>query len=68
METRKLGLSDIQITPIIMGTWQTGKAMWVGIDDAESIKALRGAFDAGILCTGQKMREGVATSYRERVS
>lgn len=48
METRKLGRSDVQITPIIMGTWQTGKAMWVGIDDAESIKALRGAFDAGI--------------------
>ena len=48
METRSLGTSDIQITPIIMGTWQAGKRMWVGIDDAESIKAIRAAYDAGI--------------------
>ena len=31
-----------------MGTWQAGKAMWVGIEDAETIKAIRAAFDAGI--------------------
>ncbi len=40
--------SDVQITPIIMGTWQAGKSMWVGIEDAETIKAIREAFDAGI--------------------
>jgi myo-inositol catabolism protein IolS len=43
-----LGKSNIQITPIIMGTWQAGKEMWTGIDDAESIRALRAAYDAGI--------------------
>jgi aryl-alcohol dehydrogenase-like predicted oxidoreductase len=48
METRSLGTSNIQITPIIMGTWQAGKRMWVGIEDQESIKAIRAAFDAGI--------------------
>ena len=48
METRHLGHSDIHITPIIMGTWQAGKSMWTGIDDAEIVKALRAAFDAGI--------------------
>ncbi|WP_293128271.1 aldo/keto reductase [Microcoleus sp. bin38.metabat.b11b12b14.051] len=48
MEKRQLGTSEIQITPIIMGTWQAGKRMWVGIDDAETVKAMRAAFDAGI--------------------
>ncbi len=48
METRSLGNTDIQITPIIMGTWQAGKSMWTGIDDRETVKALRAAFDAGI--------------------
>ena len=48
MELRPLGTSDIEISPIIMGTWQAGKAMWVGINDNESIKAIKAAYDAGI--------------------
>ena len=48
MEKRSLGTSDIQITPILMGTWQAGKKMWAGIDDNESIEAIRAAVDAGI--------------------
>ena len=48
MEKRSLGTSGIKITPILMGTWQAGKAQWVGIEDAETIKAIRAAFDAGI--------------------
>lgn len=48
MEKRRLGTSDVQITPVLMGTWQAGKKMWVGIEDAETIKAIRAAFDAGI--------------------
>jgi myo-inositol catabolism protein IolS len=48
METRTLGTSGIQITPILMGTWQAGKRMWVGIEDAETLKAIRAAVDAGI--------------------
>jgi myo-inositol catabolism protein IolS len=48
MQKRVLGTSDIQISPIIMGTWQAGKRMWVGIEDAESIAAIRAAYDAGI--------------------
>ena len=48
MELRPLGTSDIKISPIIMGTWQAGKAMWVGIKDNESIKAIKAAYDAGI--------------------
>lgn len=48
MELRTLGKSDIKITPIILGTWQAGKKMWVGIEDEDSIKAIRSAFEAGI--------------------
>ena len=48
MEKRRLGKSDIHITPILMGTWQAGKAMWTGIEDADSIKTIRAAFEAGI--------------------
>lgn len=48
MEKRVLGTSDIKISPVIMGTWQAGKSMWVGIEDAETVKAIRAAFEAGI--------------------
>ena len=48
MELRSLGTSEVKISPIIMGTWQAGKEMWVGIDDSETIEALRTAFEAGI--------------------
>ena len=48
MQKRSLGKSDVQITPILMGTWQAGKRMWVGIEDADTVKAIRAAFEAGI--------------------
>jgi myo-inositol catabolism protein IolS len=48
MQTRKLGNTDIDITPIIFGTWQAGKRGWVGVEDAEVVAAMRAAFDAGI--------------------
>jgi aryl-alcohol dehydrogenase-like predicted oxidoreductase len=48
MKKRTLGQSDVQITPILMGTWQAGKRWWVGIDDNDSIRTIRAAVDAGI--------------------
>ncbi|MBW4628531.1 MAG: aldo/keto reductase [Brasilonema octagenarum HA4186-MV1] len=48
MEKRTLGTSDVKITPILTGTWQAGKKMWVGVEDTNSIKAIRAAFEAGI--------------------
>jgi myo-inositol catabolism protein IolS len=48
MKTRKLGQSDIEITPILIGTWQAGKSGWVGIEDQAIIDALRAAVDAGV--------------------
>jgi aryl-alcohol dehydrogenase-like predicted oxidoreductase len=46
--TRPLGKTAIRIAPIVMGMWQAGKEMWAGIDDQETRRALRAAFDAGI--------------------
>lgn len=48
MQTRQLGKTDIVLSAIIMGTWQTGKSMWTGIDDSESERAIRAALDNGI--------------------
>ncbi|MDY6783705.1 MAG: aldo/keto reductase [Cyanobacteriota bacterium] len=48
MQMRQLGNSEIQISPVVMGTWQAGKAMWSGIEDEETIKGIRAGFEAGI--------------------
>jgi len=48
MQARPLGQSNVKISPILMGTWQAGKAMWTGIEDVETIKAIRAGFEAGI--------------------
>jgi aryl-alcohol dehydrogenase-like predicted oxidoreductase len=48
MKLRSLGTSNLSITPIIMGTWQAGKRGWTGIEDEETTKAIRAAFEAGI--------------------
>ncbi len=45
---RQLGKSDIQISSILMGLWQAGKEMWVGIDDKQTIAAVRAAYETGI--------------------
>ncbi|MFM7788520.1 MAG: aldo/keto reductase, partial [Microcystis panniformis] len=48
MQKRYLGQTNIEITPLLVGTWQAGKKMWAGIEDEESIRAIRAAFEAGI--------------------
>ena len=48
MDTRKLGNTDIEITPLIFGTWQAGKSGWVGIEDQEVIEAMQAALESGI--------------------
>ena len=65
MSLQPLGNSDIQISTIIMGTWQAGKDMWVGIEDHEIEKALRAAFDAGI--TTFDTAEAYGNGYSERI-
>lgn len=48
MQMRSLGKSGLKISPILMGTWQAGREMWVGIDDDQTKSAIRAAFEAGI--------------------
>ncbi|MCP4745049.1 MAG: aldo/keto reductase [Desulfobacteraceae bacterium] len=65
MELRSLGPTDIKISPIIMGTWQAGKAMWTGIDETEIKQALRQAYQAGI--TTFDTAEVYGNGYSERM-
>ncbi len=65
MELRSLGASDVKITPIIMGTWQAGKDMWVGIDDTQTTRALRAAFEEGI--TTVDTAEYYGNGHSERI-
>ncbi len=65
MKTRLLGNSDVQITPIIMGTWQAGKTDWVGIEDEQIIEALRAAFAHGI--TTFDTAEDYGNGYSEKM-
>lgn len=65
METRSLGTSEIQITPILMGTWQAGKGGWVGIEDQETIKAIRQAYEVGI--TTVDTAEVYGKGYSEQI-
>ncbi|VEP13789.1 putative oxidoreductase, aryl-alcohol dehydrogenase like protein [Hyella patelloides LEGE 07179] len=64
MQTRQLGQSDLQITPIIMGTWQAGKKMWAGIEDKETTKAIRTAYEAGITTIDTAIVYGAGHSER----
>ena len=64
MQTRQLGQSDLQITPIIMGTWQAGKKMWAGIKDEDSIKAIRTAYEVGITTIDTAIVYGAGHSER----
>ncbi len=65
MQTRALGRTKIQITPIIFGGWQAGKSGWTGIDDSETIKAHQAAFDAGI--TTFDTAEAYGEGHSERI-
>ena len=65
MQKRSLGQSDVQITAILLGTWQAGRDMWVDIDDAETTKAIRAAVEVGMttIDTAEEYGEG----YSERI-
>ena len=52
MQTKRLGNSDIQVTPIGIGAWAMGGGGWAFAwgpqDDDESIAAIHAALDAGV--------------------
>ena len=52
MQTKKLGNSDLQITPVGFGAWATGgpgwEFAWGAQDDADSIAAIHRALELGV--------------------
>lgn len=48
MEKRTFGNTDIQVTPVGLGTWAIGGWMWGGTDEAQSIDTIHRAIDKGI--------------------
>jgi aryl-alcohol dehydrogenase-like predicted oxidoreductase len=48
MELKKLGNSEVSVTPIAFGAWAIGGWMWGGADDKEAIKAINTSLDLGI--------------------
>ncbi|MDK8464217.1 aldo/keto reductase [Marinobacter sp. SS13-12] len=48
MDTRSFGNTDIQVTPVGLGTWAIGGWMWGGTDEAQSIDTIHRAIDKGI--------------------
>ncbi|OGS36376.1 MAG: hypothetical protein A2506_01425 [Elusimicrobia bacterium RIFOXYD12_FULL_66_9] len=48
MPHRTLGRTGLSVSEIGFGGWGIGKSMWGRTDDAESMKALHAAYDAGI--------------------
>jgi aryl-alcohol dehydrogenase-like predicted oxidoreductase len=52
MQTKRLGTSDLEITPIGIGAWAMGGAGWAFAwgpqDDDESVAAIHAALDSGI--------------------
>lgn len=45
---RKVGTSNLEITPVTLGTWAIGGWMWGGTEEKTSIDAIRASIDNGI--------------------
>jgi len=48
MELRRLGQSDVMVTPMAFGAWAIGGWMWGGAEEQAAIRAIKAAFEAGI--------------------
>lgn len=48
MRYRKLGSTECEISEIGFGAWGIGGKQWQGVQDSESIKALKRAFELGV--------------------
>ncbi|WP_018612215.1 aldo/keto reductase [Segetibacter koreensis] len=48
MELRKLGKSDVMVTPMAFGAWAIGGWMWGGAEEKAAIAAIKAAYNAGI--------------------
>jgi aryl-alcohol dehydrogenase-like predicted oxidoreductase len=48
MQSRKLGSSDVYVSPVIFGAWAIGGWMWGGNDERDSIDAIKASLDNGV--------------------
>jgi aryl-alcohol dehydrogenase-like predicted oxidoreductase len=48
MERVRFGRTDLEVSPVVLGTWVTGGWAWGGADEDTSIAALLRAFELGI--------------------
>src|ERR1051325_1706557 len=48
MELRRLGKSDVMVTPMAFGAWAIGGWMWGGAEENAAIRAIKAAVDSGI--------------------
>jgi aryl-alcohol dehydrogenase-like predicted oxidoreductase len=48
MERRRIGRSEVFVTPITQGTWAIGGWMWGGTDEKKSIEAIQEAIAEGV--------------------
>jgi aryl-alcohol dehydrogenase-like predicted oxidoreductase len=48
MQFRRLGESDLQIHPVVLGAWAIGGSMWGGQDEQRSLEAIAASIDAGV--------------------
>lgn len=48
MKLKKLGNSDVEISPLTFGAWAIGGWLWGGAEEKSAMHAVRAAFDLGI--------------------
>jgi aryl-alcohol dehydrogenase-like predicted oxidoreductase len=47
VQLRKLGKSDVEVSPVIFGAWAIGGWMWGGAEEQDSIAAIRASVEHG---------------------
>jgi len=48
MKRRRLGTSDVKVTPVALGSWAIGGWLWGGTDDEGAIAGIQKAIDLGM--------------------
>ena len=48
MQPRKLGNSDVLVSPVVFGAWAIGGWMWGQQDESDAIDAIHASLDAGV--------------------
>ena len=64
MKYRTLGRTGYEISEIGFGAWGIGKQLWVGAEDAESLRALHRAVDQGLTFIDTALAYGEGHSER----